>query len=40
MKFGHFLSYYKKKKKNYQKGYQNATWKLVPGPFVFAKNSA
>ena len=37
MKFGQFMSYYKKKK-NYQKGYQNATWKLVPGPF--AKNSA
>ena len=37
MKFGQFMSLLKKKKN--QKGHQNATWKLVPGPFVFAKNS-
>ena len=38
MKFGQFMSYYKRKKsKNFTK---TAAWKLVPGPFVFAKNEA
>ena len=39
MKFGQFMSYSKEKilSKNSRK---TATWKLVPGPFVFAKNYA
>ena len=39
MKFGEFMSYYKGKvsSKNVTK---TAAWKLVPGPFVFAKNEA
>ena len=39
MKFGQFMWYCKRKKisKNSTK---IATWKLVPGPFVFAKNEA
>ena len=37
MKFGQFISYYKRK--NYQFFFAKAaTGKLVPGPFVFAKN--
>ena len=38
MKFGQFMSYITKEKissKNYAK---TVAWKLVPGPFVFAKN--
>ena len=39
MKFGQFMSYYKRKKlsKHFAK---TATWKLVPGPFVFTKDKA
>ena len=39
MKFGQFMSYAKEKisSKNSTK---IAAWKLVPGPFVFAKNEA
>ena len=36
MKFDQFISYYKRK--NFIK--KIATWKLVPGPFMFAKNEA
>ena len=36
MKFDQFISYYKRK--NFIK--KIATWKLVPGPFTFAKNEA
>ena len=37
MNFGQFISYYKRKilAKNYAK---TASWKLVPDPFVLAKN--
>ena len=37
MKLGQFISYYKRKivVKNYTK---TASWKLVPDPFVLAKN--
>ena len=34
IKFGQFMSYYKKKKKKKK----NENWKLVSGPFVFEKN--
>ena len=39
MKSGQFMSYYKRKtlSKNFVK---TATWKLVPGVFVFEKNEA
>ena len=39
MKFGQFMSYYKRKNsiKNYTK---TAEWKLFPGLFVFGKNEA
>ena len=39
MKFGQFMLYYKRKisSKNFTK---TVAWKLVPGPFVFAKNEA
>ena len=39
MTFGQFMSYYKRKisSKNSAK---TSAWKLVPGPFVFAKNLA
>ena len=37
MKFGQYISYYKRN--NFiKKFYKTTTWKLVPGPFVFAKN--
>ena len=36
-KFSQFISYYKKK--DLSENYTRITaWKLVPGPFVFAKN--
>ena len=35
MKFGQFMSCYKKKLSKYFT--KTATWKLVPGPFVFVK---
>ena len=40
MKFGQFISYYKRK--NFVEFFftKTAAWKLVPGPFVFAKNKA
>ena len=39
MKFGQFMSYYKRKHfmKNF---YKNCGVKVVPGPFAFAKNEA
>ena len=37
MKFAQFMSY--RKRKNFNKNStKTATWKLVPGSFVFAKN--
>ena len=37
MKFGQFMSY--SKRNNFvKKLYKNVAWKLVPGPFAFAKN--
>ena len=39
MKFGQFIQYYNRKK-NVKKIAKTATWKLVPGPFVFSKNEA
>ena len=36
MKFGQFMSY--SKINNFIKKLKNVAWKLVPGPFVFAKN--
>ena len=38
MKFGQFMPYYKGKKQ--KSSTKNAAWKLVPGPFLFAKNEA
>ena len=38
MKFGQFISYYKRKLS--KKSTETATWKLVPDPFLFAKNEA
>ena len=37
MKFGQFMSYYKRKKL-LQNLTKTAAWKLVPDPFLFAKN--
>ena len=37
MKFGQYVSYYKRKK-FIKKFTKTANRKLVPGPFVFAKN--
>ena len=39
MKFGQFMSYYKRKI-SWKVFTKAAAWKLVPGPFVFAKNEA
>ena len=39
MKFGQFMTYYKRKNAT-KKFYKNSGLKLVPGPFVFAKNQA
>ena len=39
MKFGQFMSYYKRKKLSKHFG-KIATWKLVPCPFVFTKDEA
>ena len=39
MKFGQFVSYFKRKK-IIKKFYKNYDLKLVPGPLVFAKNKA
>ena len=35
MKFGQFMSYYKKKIKIFA---NTGIWKLIPGSFLFAKN--
>ena len=40
MLFGQFMSRYKRKKFIYKKTSKTATWKLVRGSFVIAKNSA
>ena len=37
MKFGQFMSYYKRKKFIKKLG-KTGTWKLVPDPFVFTKS--
>ena len=39
MKFGQFMSYCKRKNSSKNSG-KSAAWKLVPGPFVLAKNQA
>ena len=38
MKFGQFISYYKRKLS--KESTETATWKLVPDPFLFSKNEA